>query len=75
MRVLRLLGSGKSNKEVAVLLGLSARTVEVHRANLYKKLKANSVADLVKCAIQLGLASLNPPSPLAHLEAPNHEAP
>ncbi|OIO60519.1 MAG: DNA-binding response regulator [Alphaproteobacteria bacterium CG_4_10_14_0_2_um_filter_63_37] len=42
---------GLSNKEVALRLGISHRTVEVHRNNLMRKLQADSLADLVKLAV------------------------
>jgi two-component system response regulator FixJ len=48
--VLKRLMLGESNKLVAHHLGISPRTVEIHRANLQKKLKARSLADLVRMA-------------------------
>ena len=50
--VLNLVVEGMSNKAVANTLGLSAKTVEVHRAKVMEKMHANSVADLVKMAMQ-----------------------
>jgi DNA-binding NarL/FixJ family response regulator len=50
--VVRLLGEGKSNKEVAVALGISTRTVEVHRANAMKKVAAKSFSELIRWAIR-----------------------
>jgi DNA-binding NarL/FixJ family response regulator len=44
--VVRLLGEGKSNKEVAVALGISSRTVEVHRAAVRKSLVSDHSASL-----------------------------
>ena len=46
--VLRLVVQGKANKVVAGDLGISQRTVEVHRANLMEKMRASSLAQLVK---------------------------
>lgn len=46
--VLRLLVDGRSNKEAARDLGISARTVETHRASILEKLEADSVAQLVR---------------------------
>jgi len=43
---------GKSNKTIANGLGLSAKTVEVHRASLMAKMGAHSVADVVRIAMQ-----------------------
>jgi len=50
--VLDLVVAGMSNKAVANTLGLSAKTVEVHRAKVMEKLQARSVADLVKMSMQ-----------------------
>lgn len=46
--VMALMMEGKSNKEIAKDLQLSARTVEAHRANLFVKLEINSLAKLIK---------------------------
>ncbi|MCW2477463.1 response regulator transcription factor [Candidatus Symbiopectobacterium sp. NZEC151] len=46
--VMALMMEGKSNKEIAKHLQLSARTVEAHRANLFAKLEINSLAKLIK---------------------------
>ena len=50
--VLNLVVEGMSNKAVANTLGLSSKTVEVHRAKVMEKMHARSVADLVKMAMQ-----------------------
>jgi len=50
--VLQLVAEGKSNKEVASALGLSAKTVESHRANIMHKLNLHSVSDLVRYALR-----------------------
>jgi RNA polymerase sigma factor (sigma-70 family) len=50
--VLDLVAEGMSNKAIANSLGLSAKTVEVHRAKMMEKMQAHSVADLVKMAMQ-----------------------
>ncbi len=44
---------GKANKVVAIDLGLSERTVEIHRANVMEKMGARSVAHLVKMYLML----------------------
>jgi two-component system response regulator FixJ len=43
---------GRSTKMIADSLGISARTVDHHRANLMEKMKAENVADLVRMAMQ-----------------------
>lgn len=46
--VLNLMADGKQNKIMAAELGLSQRTVEIHRANVMDKMQARSVAQLVR---------------------------
>lgn len=43
-----LLASGRPNKEIADLLGISIKTVKVHRANLMRKIEVKSIADLLR---------------------------
>jgi two-component system response regulator FixJ len=50
--VLDLVVEGMSNKAIANALGLSAKTVEVHRAKVMEKMHARSISDLVKMAMQ-----------------------
>ena len=49
--VLDLVVAGKANKEIAAALGLSPKTVEVHRAHVMEKMQASSVAELVRLAL------------------------
>jgi len=49
--VMLLVAEGRPNKVVATRLGLSTRTVEVHRAKVMEKLQARSLAELVRMAI------------------------
>lgn len=50
--VIQLLGEGKTNKDVAVALGVSVKTAEAHRANIMHKLNLRSVSDLVRYTIR-----------------------
>jgi DNA-binding NarL/FixJ family response regulator len=50
--IVRLLAGGKSNKEVAVALDISVKTVEAHRANIMHKLNLSAFSDLVHYAIR-----------------------
>lgn len=53
-QVLKGLMKGRTNKEIARDLDLSARTVEVYRAKLMAKMKAGSISELVRFAIKAG---------------------
>jgi DNA-binding NarL/FixJ family response regulator len=57
IQVLRLIAMGRSNKEIAVLLGVSANTVAVHRTNLMATLDIHKAAELVLIAVKKGLVS------------------
>ena len=50
--IVQLLAEGKSSKEVAVVLGISVKTAETHRANVMRKLQVHSVSELVRYAIK-----------------------
>jgi len=58
LEVLQLIVNGKSNKDIATLLGLSVNTVSVHRANIMQTLDIHNTADLVVYAIRQGLVSI-----------------
>jgi FixJ family two-component response regulator len=49
--VLALLGDGKSNRAIAAELNLSVRTIEVRRAKLMKKMRAESLAELIRLTL------------------------
>ena len=49
--VMDMVTAGKSNKEIASALGVSAKTVEAHRAKVMDKMKASSLAELVRMSI------------------------
>ena len=50
--VVQLLATGKSNKMVAVMLGISVKTVETHRNTIMHRLKFRSFSDLVRYAVR-----------------------
>ena len=53
--VLQLISEGRTNKDIAQLLGLSIHTVDSHRSRLMEKLNLNSTGELVRFAIRNGL--------------------
>ena len=55
--VFRLLVGGMLNKQVAYDLGITEKTVKVHRAQVMQKMGAESLADLVRFAEKLGIRS------------------
>jgi DNA-binding NarL/FixJ family response regulator len=55
LEVLRWIVAGKSNKEIAAQLDLSANTIAVHRANIMDALGIHKTAELVVYAIRNGL--------------------
>ena len=56
--VLRLLVNGRPNKVIAHELGISPRTVEIHRANVMEKLGCRSLAEAVRLALSAGFSTL-----------------
>ena len=52
LEVVQLLAEAKTSKEVARKLGVSAKTIEAHRANVMRKLNLHSVAELVRYAVR-----------------------
>jgi len=54
IEILKLIASGKSNKEIGDELFISHRTVDTHRTNLMKKLEVNNIAGLIRYAIKHG---------------------
>ena|SRR5256885_2016941 len=58
VEILQLIVAGKSNKEIASELDLSANTVAVHRANMMEALGLHKTAELVVYAIRNGLVNL-----------------
>lgn len=58
LEVLKMIVAGKSNKQIAADLDLSANTVAVHRANIMDALGIHKTADLVVYAIRTGLVNI-----------------
>jgi DNA-binding NarL/FixJ family response regulator len=58
LEVLQMIVDGKSNKEIATALDLSANTVAVHRANIMSALGIHKTAELVVYAIRAGLVNV-----------------
>jgi DNA-binding NarL/FixJ family response regulator len=50
--IVQMLAEGRSSKEVAVVLGISVKTAETHRANIMRKLEMHSVSELVRYAVK-----------------------
>jgi len=59
--VLQLVVAGMLNKQIGLKLGISEITVKAHRGKMMQKMKADSLADLVKTALRLGLAPARNP--------------
>lgn len=55
LEVLSLVVLGNANKEIAEELGISPRTVEIHRSNMMRKLNARSTSDAVRVALYAGI--------------------
>ncbi|MGH9868502.1 MAG: response regulator [Candidatus Polarisedimenticolia bacterium] len=53
--VLQLIAEGKTTKEVAAILGISAKTAESHRSRMMEKLDIHETATLVRYAIRQGM--------------------
>jgi DNA-binding NarL/FixJ family response regulator len=56
--VLQPLAEGKTTKQIAALLHVSAKTIETHRSQIMEKLNIHSVAELTKYAIREGITTL-----------------
>lgn len=55
VEILRLIAQGKASKEIAYELGLSPKTVDVHRARIMERLRLNDIASLTRYAVRKGL--------------------
>jgi FixJ family two-component response regulator len=59
--VMRCVVAGMLNKQIGMKLGISEITVKAHRGKMMQKMKAESLADLVKTAVRLGVAPAKNP--------------
>jgi DNA-binding NarL/FixJ family response regulator len=59
LEVLQLIVHGKSSKDIAAILGISANTIAVHRTNMMQTLGIHNTAELVVYAIRNGLANIS----------------
>jgi two-component system response regulator NreC len=55
--ILTRVASGETSRQIALALDISVKTVEWHRSNMMSKLDVRSVAELVRYAVENGLAS------------------
>jgi DNA-binding NarL/FixJ family response regulator len=55
VEILRLIAQGRASKEIAFELGLSPKTVDVHRARIMERLRLNDIASLTLYAVRKGL--------------------
>lgn len=58
--VFQLLAEGYSTQEISKILFISASTVKTHRTKIMEKMQMNSLAQLIKFAIELGLVEVRP---------------
>jgi DNA-binding CsgD family transcriptional regulator len=56
---MQLIASGKRNKEVAAILGIAERTVNVHLKNIFAKLEVNERTSAVNVAVRRGIVHLD----------------
>jgi FixJ family two-component response regulator len=59
--IMRCVVAGMLNKQIGLKLGISEITVKAHRGKAMQKMKADSLADLVRIAVKLGLAPARNP--------------
>jgi DNA-binding NarL/FixJ family response regulator len=55
VEILKLIAQGRASKEIAFELGLSPKTVDVHRARIMERLHLNDIASLTRYAVRKGL--------------------
>lgn len=55
--IVQHLAEGKTNKQIAIALHISVKTVETHRGNIMRKMEFSSLADLVRYAVRNGIVN------------------
>jgi DNA-binding NarL/FixJ family response regulator len=55
VEILTLIAQGRASKEIAHMLGLSSKTVDVHRGRIMERLSVNDIAGLTRYAVRSGL--------------------
>jgi len=60
--IVQLIVKGKTSKDIASVLNLSAKTVEAQRANVMRKLAVDSISDLVLYAVRNGIVHVEHPT-------------
>ena len=55
VEILKMIAEGRGSKEIAFELGLSPKTVDVHRARIMERLQLNDIASLTRYAVRKGL--------------------
>jgi DNA-binding NarL/FixJ family response regulator len=63
IEVLRMVAEGRSTREIADTLNLSAKTVESHRSAMMKRLALHGIASLVRYAVRMGLVRVDEGDP------------
>jgi FixJ family two-component response regulator len=65
LQVMPLVVGGLLNKQAAAELGISETTLQIHRSSIMKKMRAGSLAELVRMGASLGIAANRPRHPAA----------
>src|SRR5665647_3080696 len=65
IEIVKLIAQGLASKEIAFELGLSSKTVDVHRARIMERLHLNDIASLTRYAVRKGLIKPKPQGTLA----------
>jgi FixJ family two-component response regulator len=60
LEVLRLIASGRLNKQIAAQLGTAEKTIKIHRGHVMDKLGVHTVAELVRLTLAAGLGAAGP---------------